>query len=188
MNKKISQVVVLLAHPNLKESVANKELCDTVKDMEGVFVYDLYEGIETLFDVDMWSRTLTNTSLLIFQFPFHWMSAPSMLKKWQDDVFTHLANTPAVAGKPLMLVVTVGSESEAYRSGGRNRFTVDELLRPYQASAIASGMLWKTPLVVYGTESDDPAKSIAQGANQYKRVLENVLSENLLSFSKEWKY
>ena len=35
--------------------------------------------------------------------------------------------TPAVAGKPLTVVTTTGSEYEAYRSGGRNRFTVDEL-------------------------------------------------------------
>ena len=32
--------------------------------------------------------------------------------------------TPAVAGKPLTVVTTTGSEYEAYRSGGGNRFTV----------------------------------------------------------------
>ena len=75
------------------------------------------------------------------------MSAPSLLKKWQDEVFTHLSKTPAVAGKPLMIVTTTGSEYDAYRSGGRNRFTTDELLRPYQGSAIHSGMAWQTPIV-----------------------------------------
>ena len=49
-----------------------------------------------------------------------------------------------------MVVTTAGSEHDAYRSGGRNRFTVDELLRPYQASAVHAGMIWQTPLVVYG--------------------------------------
>ena len=58
------------------------------------------------------------------------MSAPSLLKRWLDEVFTYLAKTPAVAGKTLMVVTTAGSEHDAYRSGGRNRFTVDELLRP----------------------------------------------------------
>lgn len=188
MNKKVNQVVIMLAHPNMQESVANKELHDTVKDMEGVFVYDLYDKSASLFDVDVWSRILSNASLLVFQFPFHWMSAPSLLKKWQDEVFTHVANTPAVAGKPMMVVTTVGSESEAYRSGGRNGFTVDELLRPYQAAAIYSGMIWQTPLVVYGTASDDPAKSIAQGSNQYKNILEHVLANKINSYSKEWKY
>ena len=40
-----------------------------------------------------------------------------------------------------MVVTTAGSEHDAYRSGGRNRFTVDELLRPYQASAVHAGMV-----------------------------------------------
>ena len=44
MNDVSKKVVVLLAHPNLKESQANKALADAVKDIDGVMVYDLYEG------------------------------------------------------------------------------------------------------------------------------------------------
>ena len=58
----------------------------------------------------------------IFSFRSIWMSAPSLLKRWLDEVFTYLAKTPAVAGKTLMVVTTAGSEHDAYRSGGRNSF------------------------------------------------------------------
>lgn len=187
MNNKLGQIVVLLAHPNLKESVANKELYDKVKDIEGVAVYNLYEESAELFDVEAWSRILTKASMLIFQFPFYWMSAPSMLKRWLDEVFIHVSNTPAIAGKPLQVVATTGSGADSYRSGGRKQFTADELLRPYQATAITSGMVWQTPLIVYGTASKDPAKGIAQGANQYKAIVDNQLrNENLYNVS-EWK-
>lgn len=103
------------------------------------------------------------------------MSAPSLLKKWQDEVFTYLAKTPAVAGKPLMVVTTTGSEFDAYRSGGRNRFTVDELLRPYQVGAIHAGMVWKTPIIAYGMGTNDAAKNIAEGANLYRQTVEALI-------------
>lgn len=40
------------------------------------------------------------------------MSAPSLLKKWQDEVFTYLAKTPAVSKALQALVaVTTGSNT-----------------------------------------------------------------------------
>lgn len=133
MDKSAKQVVVLLAHPDIKSSQANKALADAIKELEEVAIYNLYEmRPEDAFNVDLWSKIISQASTLVFQFPLYWMSAPSLLKKWQDEVFTYLAKTPAVAGKALLVAVTTGSEYSAYRSGGRNNFTIDELLRPYQ--------------------------------------------------------
>ncbi len=178
MNKDLRKVVILLAHPNMKESQANKALIDAVSDIEGVAVFNLYDQQGASFDVDEWSKIISDASALIYQFPFHWMAAPSLLKKWQDEVFTFLSKTPAVAGKPLTVVTTTGSEYEAYRSGGRNRFTVDELLRPYQVSAIHSGMSWQTPVVVYGMRTADAGKNIAEGANLYKQRVEMLIGSS----------
>ena len=136
MNKDLRKVVILLAHPNMKESQANKALIDAVSDIEGVAVFNLYDQ----------------------------QGASS--------------KTPAVAGKPLTVVTTTGSEYEAYRSGGRNRFTVDELLRPYQVSAIHSGMSWQTPVVVYGMGTADAGKNIAEGANLYKQRVEMLIGSS----------
>ena len=173
MNKDLRKVVILLAHPNIKASQANKALIDAVSDIEGVAVFNLYELSEDIaFNVDEWSKIISDTSAVIYQFPFYWMSAPSLLKKWQDEVFTFLSKTPAVAGKPLMVVTTTGSEYEAYRSGGRNRFTTDELLRPY------SGMVWQTPIVIYGMGTADAGKNIAEGANLYKQRVEMLINSS----------
>lgn len=179
MDKSSKQVVVLLAHPNIKESQANKALMDAIKDIEEVVVYNLYEmRAEDAFNVDFWSKIISHASALVFQFPFYWMSAPFLLKKWQDEVFTYLAKTPAVAGKTLLLAVTTGSEYNAYRSGGRNCFTTDELLRPYQASAIHAGMVWQTPLVTYGMGTADVGKNIAEGTNSYKLKIEALIGKS----------
>ena len=92
-------------------------------------------------------------------------------------MFTYLANTPAVAGKPLLVVTTTGSESDAYRSGGKNHFTVDELLRPYQAGAIHAGMVWQTPIVAYGMGTAEAGKNIAEMANQYKQEIKELIGK-----------
>ena len=44
-------------------------------------VYDLYEYQDQSFDVNVWSTIISDASMVVFQFPFHWMSAPSLLKK-----------------------------------------------------------------------------------------------------------
>lgn len=176
MNKDLRKVVILLAHPNIKESHANKELIDTVKDIDGVAVFDLYEQQSVPFDIDEWSKIISDTSAIIYQFPFYWMSAPYLLKKWQDEVLTFLSKTPAVAGKPLLVVTTTGSEYEAYHSGGRNGFTIDELLRPFQVSALRAGMAWQTPIVVYGAKTPNAGKQIAEGATLYKQRVEMLVA------------
>ena len=57
MNKDLRKVVILLAHPNIKESQANKALVDAVSDMEGVAVFNLYElSQEIAFNIDEWSK------------------------------------------------------------------------------------------------------------------------------------
>lgn len=42
MDKDSKQVVVLLTHPNIKESRANKALMDAISDMGEVAIYNLY--------------------------------------------------------------------------------------------------------------------------------------------------
>ena len=102
MDKDLKKVVVLLAHPNMENSQANKALFDAIKEMDDVAIFNLYEmPDENILNMDAWSRIISHANAVIYQFPFYWMSAPSLLKKWQDEIFTYLAKTPAVAGKPL---------------------------------------------------------------------------------------
>jgi len=179
MDKDFKKVVVVLAHPNMENSQANKALFDAISDIEEVAIFNLYEmSSEDVSNLEAWSQIISYASAIVYQFPFYWMSAPSLLKRWQDEVFTYLAKTPAVAGKPLLVATTTGSEFDAYRSGGRNGFTVDELLRPYQAGAVHAGMVWQTPFIVYGTGTPDAEKNIAIGADLYKKRITAFIGAN----------
>ena len=77
MDKGIKQVVVLLAHPDIKSSQANKALMDAIKELEEVAVYNLYEmRPEDAFNVDSWSKIISQASAIVFQLPLYWMSFP----------------------------------------------------------------------------------------------------------------
>ena len=174
MSKK---VLILLAHQNMEKSVANKALIKGVKDMPGVTIINLYEEKSHPFDNDKFKELLTGNDAVIFQFPFYWASAPAILKKWTDEVFTGFAKKDFIAGKPLMVVTTTGSEYDAYRTGGRNMFTIDELIRPYQMIANHSGMKWVSPVVVYGLndlESPDTISRIKKGVEEYKNRISTI--------------
>ena len=143
------KVIILLAHPNIQDSQANKALIENIKEYPYVGIINLYDNP---YDVEMQINMISNSKAVIFQFPLYWASAPSELKKWIDDVFTPISKTNIVKDKPLQIITTTASEYEAYRSGGRNKFTLDELLRPYEMLANHSGMKWCTPMAVYGEE------------------------------------
>ena len=164
------QLVILLAHPNFGESKANKALIEAVKGLNGVTVIELYNAP---FTIETYKQAITESGTVVFQFPFYWASAPSQLKKWCDEIFGSL--TSIIKEKKLLVATTTGSEYEAYRSGGRNQYTLDELLRPYQLLANHSGMVWQTPFVLYGASLPTASQSISDGAKAYKDRIESFI-------------
>ena len=63
MDKDSKQVVVLLTHPNIKESRANKALMDAISDMGEVAIYNLYEmRMEDAFNAEIWSTIISHAS------------------------------------------------------------------------------------------------------------------------------
>ncbi|MCQ2286607.1 MAG: NAD(P)H-dependent oxidoreductase [Bacteroidales bacterium] len=164
-------VLVLVAHPNLKESTANKALSEVAKSIDEVEVVDLYSLKK--FDVEDFKEKVAGVSAIVFQFPFYYASAPAKMKEWIDDVF-YMFPKDLVQGKALLVVTTTGSEEAAYHSGARNMFTVDELLRPYQLTAHHSGMIWQTPLVVYGMSTKEAEKNLSTGEKEYRNILEKL--------------
>lgn len=90
---------------------------------------------------------------IIFQFPFYWYSSPAMLKQWQDDVlsdgFAMGKGGDALQGKEFGLVFVVGIREQEYQAGGREVFSISELMRPFQAMAYKTGMIYMKPMPIF---------------------------------------
>jgi glutathione-regulated potassium-efflux system ancillary protein KefG len=170
------RILVLLAHPAFHRSRANRALVEAVRELEGVTVHDLYEAYpDLMIDVPREQERLEGCELVVVQHPFYWYSAPALVKEWLDLVLTHGwaygENGTALAGKTWLSAITSGGREESYRAGGDNRFSVEEFLRPFEATAHLCGMRWAAPFVLHASHLTGPA-SLSDAAARYReRIL-----------------
>jgi glutathione-regulated potassium-efflux system ancillary protein KefG len=176
-------ILVLFAHPALEKSRVNRVLAAAVHDLPGITFHDLYEAYPD-FDIDVAREQalLTAHDLIVVQHPFYWYSCPALVKQWQDLVLEHgwaYGRTgTALHGKSWLSVITTGGRESAYQRDGHNRFTIRELLAPFEQTAGLCGMRFLPPFVTHGTHAMD-ADAIAAAAAAYRRTLEALRDERI---------
>jgi Putative NADPH-quinone reductase (modulator of drug activity B) len=83
--------VILVFHPDLRRSRANRALLDAASKLAELEVVDmsaLYP--DGRIDVDVEVGRLIAAERLVLQFPVQWYSTPPLLKAWQDAVLTRM--------------------------------------------------------------------------------------------------
>ena len=169
------KILLLLAHPFLHRSRANRTLLTAVEGIDGLQVVDLYERYPDFFiDIPREQQQLREADLIVFQHPIYWYSAPALLKQWQECVlqmgFAYGHGEKALAGKTLMSAVTAGHQDSSYRSDGYDHYTIEEFLRPFEQTARHCGMTYLSPFVLYDSHKmDEPA--MTQQAGEYRALL-----------------
>lgn len=168
------KTIINLFHPAYDQSRVNKALANAAEDdgFEVRNMYDLYPDFK--IDVAKEQQVLTGADRIVLQFPIRWYSSPALMKQWEDDVLTHGwaygSEGNALHGKELAIAITVGSDN--YGRDDFAKYTVNELLRPFQATSRLIGTKYLTPFKVMGSSfiSDDDLKKAIQ---EYKKYLEN---------------
>ncbi len=178
------RVVVLFAHPVLERSRVNRRLLDAIREIDGVRVHDLYEEYPTLaIDVQREQALLLEHDVIVFQHPFYWYSAPAILKEWQDLVLEHggaygVGGTN-LRGKLTLNVITTGGPAHAYQKDGYNRFSVRELLSPWDQTAHLCGMRFLAPFAVHAALKVASEADVAANRSNYVRLLEALRDERI---------
>ena len=152
------KILLLFAHPSPDRSEVNVELLRASSKVDGISIVDLYSEYPTYqIDIDREQQRLVEHDVVIFMFPLYWYSTPAILKEWQDLVleygFAYGADGTALKGKTLFCAITAGGPEHAYRPGGFNRFTLRELLRPVEQTAILCGMRFLAPYALFGART-----------------------------------
>ena len=165
----MSRVLILYAHPAPHRSLANAAMIAAVRDLPGVTVHDLYETYpDLLIDIEAEQDLLVRHDVIVLQHPLFWYSAPAIVKEWLDVVlehgFAYGESGAALAGKSWQQAVTAGGGAAAYGPAGRNRFTIPELLRPFEATAALCGCRWLDPFVMHAAHLLDAAGVAAESA------------------------
>ena len=171
-----NRILILFAHPALERSRVNRYLIQAVDKLDSVTIHDLYEAypdfnINVKFEQDL----LLAHDIIVFHHPFYWYSSPAILKEWQDLVleygFAYGEEGTALRGKKFLSAITTGGGEQAYCRGGYNRFTIRELLVPFEQTASLCGMDYLPPFVVQGTHNLREQHQIAKHAEDYRTVI-----------------
>jgi glutathione-regulated potassium-efflux system ancillary protein KefG len=177
----MARILILFAHPVLEKSRVHARLVRNLRNREGITFRDLYEAYPD-FDIDVRKeqKLLLEHDLIILQHPFYWYSAPAMLKQWQDLVLEHGwaygTGGTMLTGKKILNAISCGGPASAYQKTGRNRFTIRELLAPFDQTAFLCHMDFLAPFVVHGTHRLDRA-GIELYAKQYEQIIDALKND-----------
>jgi glutathione-regulated potassium-efflux system ancillary protein KefG len=178
------RVLILFAHPVLERSRVNRRLIEAVREIEGVHVHDLYEEYPTLaIDVKREQALLLEHDVIVFQHPFYWYSCPAILKEWQDLVLEHgwaygVGGTH-LRGKLTFNAITTGGPANAYTKDGYNRFSVRELLSPWDQTAHLCGMHFLAPFAVHAALRVSSDEDVAPSRVGYIRLIEALRDDRI---------
>ena len=168
--------VLLLAHPDLAASRANRALFVGLSDLPGLEVAELYSLYpDNRIDFAVERERVLRADRLVLQFPLCWYSTPPLLKHWQDAVLTPLFyREPEVAastaGLPVLAATTTGGPSASYQPGSLAGMTIDELFAPLRATARKCGWLWQAPFALHDVRNLDDA-ALARAGGDYRSTI-----------------
>jgi glutathione-regulated potassium-efflux system ancillary protein KefG len=172
----MKKTLIILAHANLQESRLNKALLEAIQDVPNITINDLYSKYKTAEEIDVKKEQelLLSHDRIIFQFPLFWFSSPGLLKDWQDKVleygFAFGSNGYKLAGKEFKIAITIGSPEYAYQSGAYVNVSINEILKPFEATANFTAMVYTPAFAIHRSLkiSDEELQNKAQ---EYKSIL-----------------
>lgn len=155
------RVLLLYAHPESQDSVANRILLQPAQALEHVTVHDLYATYPDFFiDIHHEQQLLREHDVIIFQHPLYTYSCPALLKEWLDRVlsrgFANGVDGNALEGKYWRSVVTTGEPESAFKQQGLNRYSLNDIMRPFELTAQMCRMHWMPPMIVYWARRQSP--------------------------------
>jgi glutathione-regulated potassium-efflux system ancillary protein KefF len=175
LNSPPADMLVIVAHPSLEQSRANRRLMQTALNVPGVQVRDLYALYpDYLIDVAAEQALMSAAKLVVWQHPVHWYGMTPLMKLYLDEVLAfNWAYGPtggALRGKDVWLVATTGGPEDSYQPTSYNRYFFDAFLPPYEQTAALCGMRFLQPMILHGAHQVSES-ALAEHAAMYAQRL-----------------
>lgn len=151
-----NKILILFAHPLYEKSHAHKALIKHIPKTENIKFHDLYELYpEFNINIKYEQELLQEYDIIIWQHPMYWYSCPPILKQWIDMVleynWAYGSKGDSLRNKLIFQVITTGGKKENYNATGTDRYTIQDLLQPFNQTAKVCKMIYLPPYVVHGT-------------------------------------
>ncbi len=163
------KVLILFAHPALHKSKVNRAMMDAVRNIENVTIHDLYERYPDFhIDIAKEQAYVEAHDVIVMHHPLFWYSCPPLLKEWFDLVLTlgwaYGPGGNALKNKMMLSAISTGGSEEAYQPTGKNRYTLPQLLAPFDQTAFLCGMHYLKPVIFSSAHSADTDRIKAHAA------------------------
>lgn len=171
-----TKILVLFAHPAIHRSIVNRRLTRIYIEFDNIRFRDLYDIYpEFMIDVEIEQQLLVEHDLIIFHHPIYWYSAPPILKQWQDLVlrngFAFGPGGNALNGKYLLSVVSTGQDENAYCDTGVHNYSIRQIMRPFEQTAVYCGMRYLPPFVAFGPMRKINRQRVSENAKNLRKVM-----------------
>src|SRR5690554_2243662 len=151
------KTLVIVAHPNLEQSVVNKRLLEEIKQYPNTYkIHDLHAIYpDGRIDVKREQQLIESHDQIVFQVPIYWFSFPSLLKKWMDEVLTYnwaygRKNGYKLSGKKVAVAVTAGRDEKS----STGTYSLEQLTKPFEMTFDYIKASYKGMFAVYGVYSN----------------------------------
>ncbi|WFA05497.1 NAD(P)H-dependent oxidoreductase [Bacillus sp. HSf4] len=180
------KTLVIVTHPRIETSVVNRRW---VKELQKYPEKYTVHELSTVYpdgniDVKAEQTLVESHGNLVLQFPIHWFNCPPLLKKWLDDVLVYGWAYGSNGGNQLKnrkvaLGVTAGIKKEDYRETGRYRYTLEQILVPFETTFLYCNADYRSFFAFYGKESNpggNEEEEHAPGASELEKSAQDYLN------------
>lgn len=139
-------LLVVSGHARIEVSTATKTIMEEVKkkfpEAELLYLDQTYPDFK--IDIRKERQRVSSADVIVLQYPIQWYSAPAIMKRWLEEVFTfgfaHDAKGGLLNGKKLIISMTSGAPESQYHIGERMNYPMDVYQLPLVQLADLCGM------------------------------------------------
>jgi putative NADPH-quinone reductase len=174
------KTLIIVAHPNMEESVYNKAWVEELKkNPEKYTVHDLHKVYpDGKIDVAKEQQLVESHEHLILQFPIYWFNCPPILKAWLDDVlaygWAYGSKGDKLNNRKVGLAVSVGIKEDEYSPEGKYRYTLEQILTPFEVTFRYCDADYRSFYAFYGAEGEIGPSELEQSTQDYLKFIDNL--------------
>lgn len=181
----MKKTLIIVAHPDMEASTVHKYWVTELEKYPNRYtIHRLYQAYpEGKIDVQKEQNLVEAHGNLVLQFPVYWFNCPPLLKQWLDEVFTYGwgygSQAQALVNRKIALAVSTGIDKEGYSHSGKQKYTIEETLRPFEMTMDYVKADYQPLFVFYGIDSNEgyspeALQKVAQSAKDYIVFLEKM--------------
>ena len=132
----MSKILLVLNHPNFKESFANQIIVKKIKTLIPDIEFDHIDALypDGKIDVKAEQEKLLRNDTIIFEFPMYWYKCPYLLSKWLEDVYEHGfaygSKGDKLKDKRVIVSMTLNCRKDEFFG----KYTIDNVVSPWIAT------------------------------------------------------